>query len=121
MTMPVSITDQSSAEHYTWGCVCDGWHLLKQPDLGVIQERVPPGAGETEHFHSVARQLFFVISGAATLEFPGQSVTFTAGQCVHVEPGVRHRFVNRSADDVVFLVISSPATTGDRTNVRAAN
>lgn len=121
MTTPVSIRDQSSAEHYTWGSVCDGWHLLKQPDLSVIQERVPPGAGETEHFHSVARQLFFVISGEATLEFSEQSVTFTAGQCVHVEPGVHHRFVNRSFDDVVFLVISSPTTTGDRTNVRAAN
>ena len=34
-----------------------------------------------------------------------------------VPPNLEHRFCNRSTEDVVFLVISSPTTTGDRTNV----
>ena len=40
-----------------------------------------------------------------------------AGQGLHVAPGTQHRFVNRSDADVVFLVISSPTTAGDRTNL----
>ena len=113
------IADLSSAAHYTWGGVCDGWHLLEHPDLSVIQERVPPGAGEIRHFHSRARQFFYVLSGTATLELEDGSVTFGPGQGVHVAPGTAHRFANRSSDEVVFLVISSPSTAGDRTNADA--
>jgi mannose-6-phosphate isomerase-like protein (cupin superfamily) len=51
------------------------------------------------------------------MEFEHESVTFAAGQGLHVPPGTRHRFANRSDTDVVFLVISSPTTAGDRTNL----
>lgn len=111
------ISDIDSAEHYTWGGVCEGWHLLKDPTLSVIQERVPPGAGEAPHFHSRARQFFYVLSGTATMEFESEAVTFGAGQGLHVPPDTQHRFVNRSEADVVFIVISSPTTAGDRINL----
>lgn len=110
-------TDKSNAEHYIWGEVSEGWHLLKQPDLSVIHERVPPGAGEVRHYHSRARQFFFALSGTATLELEAGPVTFHAGQGVHVPPGARHRLTNISDSPVEFLVISSPTTAGDRTNV----
>lgn len=111
------VSDTSNAEHYVWGGVCDGWHLLRHPDLSIIQERVPAGAGETRHIHARARQFFYVLSGTATLEFEGGAVTFEAGQGVQVPPGTGHRFANHSQDDVVFLVVSSPATAGDRVEV----
>jgi mannose-6-phosphate isomerase-like protein (cupin superfamily) len=110
-------TSTQNAEHYVWGQVCEGWHLLKEQDLSVIQERVPPGAGEAKHFHSKARQYFFVLSGSAKLEFLNQEISFQQGQGVHVPPGVVHRFVNMSNTEVHFLVISAPTTRGDRTNV----
>lgn len=116
MTSTDRISDAAHAEHYRWGEACDGWHLLKQADLSVIQERVPPGAGEVRHFHARARQFFFILSGTATLEFDDGLVDFAAGQGVHVEPGVAHRFANRSDAEVVFLVISTPPTAGDRVN-----
>jgi mannose-6-phosphate isomerase-like protein (cupin superfamily) len=112
--LPVST---ENGEHYVWGEVCDGWHLLKEADLSVIHERVPPGAAETRHFHSIARQFFFVLSGTATLEIEGRGVTFGAGQGIHVPPGVPHRFFNASQEDVHFLVVSAPTTRGDRTNL----
>jgi len=120
MTEEISIVSAETSEHYVWGAVCDGWHLLKQADLSVIQERVPPDAGEVLHFHSRARQFFFVISGTAAIHFDDHSVTFGAGQGVHVPPGIPHRFANVSAEDVVFLVISSPPTEGDRTNLKVS-
>jgi mannose-6-phosphate isomerase-like protein (cupin superfamily) len=113
-TQPVSC---ENGEHYVWGEVCEGWHLLKGSDLSVIQERVPPGAAETRHVHAKARQFFFVLSGEATLEVEETSVVLAAGQGLHVAPGIAHRFVNASEHDVHFLVISAPTTRGDRTNV----
>ena len=117
MTSIIEITSSLNAEHYVWGEVCEGWHLLKEPGLSVIEERVPPGAGEAKHFHAAARQYFFVLSGRATLEFDERKVSFSVGQGVHVPPGVAHRFVNTSDEEVRFLVISAPSTRQDRTNV----
>lgn len=112
--MTQRISDTSTAEHYTWGDVCDGWHLLMDPALSVIQERVPPGGAETRHLHAKARQFFYVLSGTATMEFGDEKVTFGPNQGLHVPPNTLHRFVNDSDADVVFLVISSPTTAGDR-------
>ena len=51
---PINI---NNAEHYIWGEVCDGWHLLKREGVSIIQERVPPGRTEAKHFHHRSRQL----------------------------------------------------------------
>src|SRR5690554_4328699 len=115
--MDPRVSDPGSAKHYTWGEVCDGWHLLEDRALSVIQERVPPAAGEAPHLHRRAHQFFYVISGVATMEFETGVVTFGVGQGLHVPPDTRHRFVNRSDADVVFLVISSAPTADDRINV----
>ena len=117
MPSEIKPVDLANAEHYVWGEICEGWHLLKQPELSVIRERVPPGAGEVKHFHSHARQFFYVLTGLATLEFDEQSISFGPGQGVYVPPGIAHRFANNGQEEVVFLVISSPTTRGDRTNV----
>ena len=116
----ITPVDPSSVEHYEWGLGSEGWRLLTLPILSVIQERVPPGAGETRHFHVRAHQFFYVLSGVATLEFDDARVHFEAGQGVHVPNGVEHRLVNDTDLEVVFLVISSAPTTGDRVDTNPA-
>lgn len=106
-----------TAEHYTWGDGCDGWHLVKQPELSVIHERMPAGTAEVRHYHERARQLFFVLSGMATLEVAGVRETLGLQQAVEVLPGVPHQMFNESDADVEFLVISQPTTRGDRMNI----
>jgi mannose-6-phosphate isomerase-like protein (cupin superfamily) len=109
--------DIGTADRYVWGDVCHGWHLLKHADLSVIQESVPPGAGEIEHYHARARQFFYVLAGLATMKLGETTFALRAGQGLHVPPGVRHRFGNTSDTEVVFIVISSPTTADDRINV----
>ncbi len=106
--------DRTSAEHYTWGGACDGWHFVKRADLSVIAERVPPGGREVRHFHVASRQFFFILSGCAVIEVNGERVSLAAGQGLEVAPGVPHQFMNESAEDVHFLVVSHPTTRGDR-------
>ncbi len=50
------IKNTTTAEHYTWGSVCEGFRLLDRAELSVIQERIPPGAAELRHYHQRARQ-----------------------------------------------------------------
>jgi mannose-6-phosphate isomerase-like protein (cupin superfamily) len=106
-----------NAEHYRWGEVCDGWHLLKLDGLSVIRERVPPGASETRHRHARARQFFYILDGAAVIEMDGARHALEAGRGLHVPPGAAHQFRNESESDVHFLVISVPKSHGDRENI----
>ncbi len=113
--------DTANSPHYQWGGVSEGWRLLDLADMSVIQEKVPPGAGETTHVHARARQFFYILRGRAVIELPSGPVALSAGQGVHVEPGVPHRFANDSPDDVEFLVVSTPTTRGDRTDLPAGS
>lgn len=113
----MAVRSRDTAEHYVWGEACDGWRLLSQPDLSVIEERIPPGRGEVAHFHTRARQLFYVLAGRLAIDRPGESLVLGQGDALEVSPSTVHRVHNPFDTDAVFLVISAPTTTGDRTNV----
>ena len=110
----MEIVSRENAEHYTWGGVCDGWHLLKSSGLSVIQERVPPGGAEVKHYHEQAHQFFFVISGEATLEIQYKKIVLRPQQGVSVPPKVPHRLLNEAKQDLSFIVVSAPMSHGDR-------
>lgn len=105
---------KETAEHYTWGDDCDGWHLVRQPELSIIQERMPPGTAEARHYHRSARQFFFVLAGTLTIELDGQLETLSAQQGLEIAPNTPHRVFNDSAEVVEFLVVSQPPSHGDR-------
>lgn len=117
--------DRSSAEHYIWGTVCDGGHLVKRTDMSIIAERAPPGAKETRHIHSTARRIFFILGGRAVIEIDGERVVLVEGQGielgegqrVEMAPGASHQFMNESSKDVHFLVVSHPSTIVDRAEI----
>lgn len=112
--MVVSI---ENAEHYVWGQVCDGWHLVKHGEMGVIQERVPPGKAEVMHYHNTARQFFYILEGEAMMAFEDGEVLLKKGQGIEIAPKVNHQFKNDSDFEVHFLVISVPSTWSDRVNL----
>jgi mannose-6-phosphate isomerase-like protein (cupin superfamily) len=109
--MVVSI---ENAEHYVWGETCDGWHLLKRDDMSIIQERVPAGAVEVMHYHTEARQFFYILEGEGTMAFEDSQVVLHKGEGLEIPPQIRHQFRNQSNVDVHFLVLSVPTTRGDR-------
>jgi mannose-6-phosphate isomerase-like protein (cupin superfamily) len=106
-----------NAEHFIWGDLCDGWHLVDRDGLNIVQERVPPGKSEVRHFHNSARQYFFVLEGEATLDLGSEIVTLGKHEGLEVPPQTSHQFRNESDKDVVFLVISAPKSHGDRIEV----
>lgn len=111
--MSVSI---GNAEHYVWGEICDGWHLLKREDMSVIQELVPAGGMEVMHHHTKARQFFYILEGQGAMTFDDQTILLEKGQGIEIPPQVKHQFKNLSNANVHFLVISVPSTSGDRVN-----
>jgi mannose-6-phosphate isomerase-like protein (cupin superfamily) len=103
-----------TAEHYSWGDRCDGWHLVKQPSLSVIRECMPPGTAEVNHVHGRARQFFYVLAGVAVLDMAGVPMELHPGEGLEIAPGVPHQMKNSGTEDVEFLVVSQPQSHGDR-------
>ena len=112
--LPVS---RATAERYTWGQNCDGWHLVRDEQLSVIEEEMPAGTSEVLHYHGRAQQFFFVLSGEAVMDVDGREVRLTAREGMHISPGIRHQIRNVSKQPVQFLVISQPPSHGDRVPV----
>ncbi|MES2158279.1 MAG: cupin domain-containing protein [Pseudomonadota bacterium] len=110
---PVPI-DRATGEHYVWGEVNDGWHLVKRDDMSVITERIAPGASEVRHLHARARQFFYVLAGELTMEVGGTTHVLHAGQGIEIAPGIAHQAQNRSAAPVDIIVNSTPKGHGDR-------
>ena len=106
--------DISNAEHYIWGEVCDGWHLVNNEELSIIQEKVPPGKSEIKHYHNISRQFFFILKGEGTIELPDRIVKLSKNEGLEIPPNTIHKFKNDSDRDVIFLVVSSPKSHGDR-------
>jgi len=106
-----------TAEHYNWAGACDGWHLVKTAEVSVIQERVPPGKSETRHYHNASRQFFFVLDGEAIIEVDTEIVRLGKHEGLEIPLGLAHQFRNDTASDVVFLVVSTPPSHGDRVDV----
>ncbi len=110
---PVSIS-RENAEHYRWGNDCNGWHLVKDENLSVIEEFIPSGAAEVRHYHQKAQQFFYILSGEVMMEVEGRSTLLQAGTGIRILPGARHQISNPSSGTVRFLVISQPPSHGDR-------
>ena len=108
---PVS---RGNAEHYLWGDVCDGWHLVRTDELNIIEEKMPPGTCEMRHSHVRARQFFYVLEGELTMEVEREEFVLRVGDGIEVAPGNAHQAMNRSAESTRFLVTSQPPSHGDR-------
>ena len=81
-------------------------------NYGVNLTRIVPG-GQSSHRHAHSRQdeFVYVLQGTVALETDAGVEVLTAGMCAGFPAGTgnAHRFVNRSVDDVLLLVV------GDRT------
>jgi mannose-6-phosphate isomerase-like protein (cupin superfamily) len=111
MKQPASI---ANAEHYNWGNVCDGWHLMRSESVSVIEERMPSGSEEQRHWHARSRQFFYVLEGELTMVFDDRALALLPRHGIEIAPGEPHQAKNRSDADTRFLVISSPPSHGDR-------
>jgi mannose-6-phosphate isomerase-like protein (cupin superfamily) len=111
---PVEVISRENAEHYVWGDSCDGWHMVRDPGLSVIEECMPAGTSEVSHCHRRSRQFFYILNGKALMETDGRHISLSTGQGVQVPPGTYHRFCNESEAPVRFLVVSQPPSHGDR-------
>lgn len=111
------IKSKNNSEHYTWGNNCDSWILKDSHELSVKQEIMPSGTAEKLHFHKEAQQFFYILKGEAVFSINEEKFSVKAGESISVLPKSKHYISNESNEELEFLVISSPSTNNDRTEI----
>ncbi|KOR42485.1 cupin [Xanthomonas oryzae] len=117
----MAVISTDTAEHYPWGDACEGWHLLREPNLSVLEEHMPPGVSELRHRHSRARHFFYVLAGEVMLKLDGAQHVLRVGQSLQVSPGSTHQVHTLSDVEARFLVISAPHGGTERTPAAVRN
>jgi len=111
------IYSKDNSPHYIWGNGCDSWVLNDSRSLSVKQEKMPPGTAEKLHLHKAAEQVFYILKGEAVFDINDEKFSVKAGESISIQPQSEHFISNESQDELEFLVISSPSTNNDRTEI----
>ena len=104
----MSVVNVSNIRVRPWGDSCACYDLVDRADLIVVQEKMPPRTSEIRHSHARARQFFYVLAGALTIERAGEVYTLEARDGLDIAPGTIHVVSNTTSAVVEFLAIASP-------------
>ena len=77
-------------------------------NFGVNLTRIVPGGQSSyRHAHKTQDEFVYVLSGEVVMETNGGAQTLSAGMCAGFPAGTgdAHRFLNKSQDDVLLLVV----------------
>lgn len=81
--------------------------FLRRDSLSVGVYRLPAGSTDPQDPHA-EDEVYYVVSGRATIEVAGERSPVEAGDVVFVEREVDHRFVDIE-EELVVLVFFAPA------------
>jgi mannose-6-phosphate isomerase-like protein (cupin superfamily) len=114
----IKIVNTANTEHYNWGNMCEGWHLVKNDGLSIIQEKMPPGTSEVKHYHEKSRQFFYILSGVASIEIQDKTYILHPLDGIEIPPLIPHQMQNNSSGELSFIVVSQPKSHGDRIAIK---
>ncbi len=113
--------NQLNTLFYTWGKLCEGWHYLSIPSVGVKLEMMPKDSIEKWHGHRFADQMFFIMSGQALIELQDEQMLLQENESVHIPPRRLHRILNPTDGDIKFMIVTAPNNLFDRIEMKHHN
>ena len=79
----------------------------------LAQITVPPGKGSLKHYHPIAEESYYILSGTGRMEIDGEVTTLGPGDSVIIVPPQVHQLTNTGDHDLVLLAVCVPAWTPD--------
>ncbi|MBT3536260.1 MAG: cupin domain-containing protein [Rhodospirillaceae bacterium] len=82
-------------------------------DIKLIDYRISsyqPMAHVAAHTHKIQEQIYHVLEGEGLMEIDGEKTVVRRHDVIHIPPGIEHAIANSGLDDLVFLVITAPAS-----------
>ena len=111
-----AVSKSNCINQYTWGDGCYGWTFVETEALSIKQELMPPDTREKLHYHEVANQFFFILTGRATFNIDGKEFTLKPNEGIEIKAGQKHFISNKINTDLEFILYSTPSTINDRVN-----
>ena len=68
---------------------------------------VEPGGGIPAHEHA-QEEVYYILSGTATMMVDGNIKQLAAGTTVHLPPGTLHELTNNTEEQVILLFVYAP-------------
>ncbi|MDP7547467.1 MAG: cupin domain-containing protein, partial [Alphaproteobacteria bacterium] len=62
------------------------------------------------HTHKVQEQIYHVLEGEGLMEIDGKNTVVRRHDVIHIPPGIEHAIANSGLVDLVFLVVTAPAS-----------
>jgi mannose-6-phosphate isomerase-like protein (cupin superfamily) len=75
----------------------------------LAEARVPAGGATVEHFHRVSEEIYYFVSGSGRMRLGDEEADVSAGDCVVIPPGVRHKLWAAEDAELVLLCCCAPA------------
>ena len=87
--------------------------LLAHRNSGIRQQslaeaRLAPGRATTPHHHAVTEEIYYILSGTATMTLGAETRPVGPGDAIAIPPGMRHTIRNTGAEELVFLCTCAP-------------
>jgi mannose-6-phosphate isomerase-like protein (cupin superfamily) len=76
----------------------------------LAQASLPPNTATTRHFHPLAEEIYFILSGQGLMEIEGVPFEVGEGDAIPIPSGKKHKIRNTGeSQDLVFLCCCAPA------------
>jgi mannose-6-phosphate isomerase-like protein (cupin superfamily) len=74
----------------------------------LAEARLAPGAATTPHHHAVTEEIYYILSGTASMTIDGESRPVGPGDAIAIPPGALHTILNTGREELVFLCTCAP-------------
>jgi mannose-6-phosphate isomerase-like protein (cupin superfamily) len=74
----------------------------------LAQATVPPGGDTIEHYHRTTEEIYLFTRGSGRMRLGEDEFAVRAGDCVVIDPGVKHKLWADGRDELVLLCCCAP-------------
>jgi mannose-6-phosphate isomerase-like protein (cupin superfamily) len=83
----------------------------------LAEATVSAGSETIEHFHRQSEEIYYFVGGRGRMRLGLEETEVTAGDCVVIPPGTRHKLWAAPTEDLVLLCACAPPYSDDDTEV----
>jgi mannose-6-phosphate isomerase-like protein (cupin superfamily) len=81
----------------------------KAENQSLAEATVPAGRQTDEHFHRTTEEIYYFTAGSGRMRLGDQEAAVSAGDCVVIPPGTRHKLWADDGAPLVLLCACAPA------------
>jgi len=81
----------------------------------LAEATVPPGSDTIEHYHRTTEEIYLFTSGSGRMRLGDEEFEVRSGDCVVIDPGVRHKLWADEAEPLVLWCCCAPPYSDEDT------